>query len=244
MSAVTLGGYQLRLAGFDGPLDVLLRMIEERRLEITTLSLVEVTEGFVAHIDRLVDPPPMLLADFVGVAARLLVLKSRALIPQAPAEEADDELEDIALQLEQYRRMRVLSSTLKERDARALRSYARVAAPLRRFVNTTLALPVLDELRGIQARAAARPADQHLPQPFVVQVSIQEMIERIQRRLERQRGPLRFGEAVGSERGTLVAGFVAMLALWARRAIDLTQDGLFEDIVISQRRPHDAKAES
>ena len=68
-----LPGFQLHLAGFEGPLDVLLRLIEEHRLEITTLSLVAVTDGFVAYVSGLVDPPPALLAEFISVAARLLV---------------------------------------------------------------------------------------------------------------------------------------------------------------------------
>lgn len=237
-AAVGLSGYQLRLAGFDGPLDVLLSMIEERRLEITTLSLVEVTDGFVAYVSRLVEPSPALLADFIGVAARLLVLKSRALIPQTPSEQSEDEdVIDIAQQLEQYRRMRAVGMALRLREQQSLRSHGRTAAPLRRFVNTTLALPSLDELRAVYARVKSRPAESVTLRPAPVQVSIQEMIESILGRLQRQAEPLRFQDTVGRERAHIVAGFVALLALWSRRSIDLSQHGLFGEILIHEHGP-------
>jgi segregation and condensation protein A len=225
-----LPGFQLRLAGFEGPLDVLLRLIEEHRLEITTLSLVEVTDGFVTYVSGLVDPPPALLAEFISVAARLLVLKSRALIPQPPSESGDEDVVDMAQQLEQYRRMRAIGESLRARESRSVRSYGRSAAPLRRFVNTTLALPSLTDLQAVYARAATRVAILDLPRPAEAQISIQEMIERLQVRLRLRAAPLRFREAVGRERATLVAGFVALLALWAQRHVDLSQDGLFGEI--------------
>lgn len=243
-AAVSLSGYQLRLAGFDGPLDVLLSMIDERRLEITTLSLVDVTDGFVAYVAGLVDPSPVLLADFIGVAARLLVLKSRALIPQAPSEQSEDDDElDIAQQLEQYRRMRAVGLALRMRQQQSLRSHGRAAAPLRRFVNTRLALPSLDELRAVYARVTSRPAESAMPRPAPVQMSIQEMIERILRRLQRQVEPLRFQDTVGRERAHVVAGFVALLALWSRRSVDLSQHDLFGEILIHEHDPAARPAE-
>ena len=233
-SAPNLNSYQLQLAGFEGPLDVLLRLIEERKLEITTLSLAAVTDSFVTYIDQLVEPPEPLLAEFVGVAARLLVLKSRALIPQAPPEEIEEEFVDIARQLEAYRRVRAIGEDLRHRESAQLRSFSRAAPPLRRFVNTRIVVPDVAALRSRFTNVAARPTQPSLLVQANGYVSIQEMIERVQQRLFARRRTISFAEAVGdTEPSTIVAGFVAVLALWARRAVDLSQAGLFEEIRIA-----------
>jgi segregation and condensation protein A len=236
-NAPVLLDYQLQLVGFEGPLDVLLRLIEEHKLEITTLSLVAVTDSFVAYVDQLVEPPQALLAEFVGVAARMLVLKSRALIPQAPTEEVEEEFVDIARQLEAYRRVRAIGSELRHREAGQVRSFGRVSPPLRRFVNTRLVVPHVANLRSSFEHVIARPAQQPVLASINGHVSIQEMIERVQRRLFSRQRAISFAEAVGdTERGTIVAGFVAVLTLWARRAVELSQAGLFEEIHIGVRQ--------
>src|SRR5687767_5110665 len=72
-----------RVAGFEGPLAVLLRLIEREELDITAISLAQVADQFVAYIAAQPDSDPGLLAEFAAVASRLLVLKTRVLFPRA-----------------------------------------------------------------------------------------------------------------------------------------------------------------
>ncbi|MBX6342262.1 MAG: segregation/condensation protein A, partial [Thermomicrobiaceae bacterium] len=97
-----LAGCQLRLPTFEGPLDVLLRLIERNQLAITDVSLVAVTDQFLAYMASLADAPPELLAEFTAVAARLLALKSRSLLPAPPAPETEEADADLAEQLIAY----------------------------------------------------------------------------------------------------------------------------------------------
>src|SRR5258707_8482211 len=84
--------YTVHLPGFDGPLELLLHLIERNQLEITTISLVAVTDQFVAYLRTWDEPPLPRLAEFVAMAARLLLIKSRSLLPrQAQRDAADDE---------------------------------------------------------------------------------------------------------------------------------------------------------
>jgi len=92
----SLSGYQLRLPSFEGALDVLLALIERERLEISNLSLVLVTDGFLEYIGGMRNPPAALLAEFAGIAARLLVLKSRSLLPKPDVIEQETDVDDLA----------------------------------------------------------------------------------------------------------------------------------------------------
>ena len=75
-----------RVSGFEGPLAVLLRLIEREELDITAISLAQVADQFVAHIEAQADRDPGLLAEFAAVASRLLVLKTRVLFPRPPVQ--------------------------------------------------------------------------------------------------------------------------------------------------------------
>src|SRR5215472_15894197 len=88
--------YTIHLPGFDGPLDLLLHLIERNQLEITAISLVAVTDQFIAYLRTWDEPPLPRLAEFVVMAARLLLIKSRSLLPRmGKREETDDETDPL-----------------------------------------------------------------------------------------------------------------------------------------------------
>jgi segregation and condensation protein A len=232
-SPFALGAYQLRLPSFEGPLDVLLSLIERDQLEISNLSLMAVTDGFLQHIDALDNPPPGLLADFLGVAARLLVLKSRALLPGPEPEDIHDEVDDLAGQLREYQRMRQVAGDLGEAQAALWRSYVRLAPPPDRPTTVTLVVPPVATLGRLLLRAIARQPVEPEPVAMRQVVSVTEMAARLYATMMRSSRSRRFLDLVEpSDRDEIVAGFIAMLALWRRKQIDVRQDGLFADIVI------------
>ena len=88
--------YVVRLPAFEGPLDLLLYLIEKRQMEITTISLVAVTDQYLAYLQRWQDPaagaPPLAnMAAFISIAARLLFIKSQSLLPTTSKEEPGSE---------------------------------------------------------------------------------------------------------------------------------------------------------
>src|SRR5579875_2514394 len=124
--------YTVQLPGFNGPLDLLLHLIEKNQLEITTISLVAVTDQFIAYLRTWDEPPLPRLAEFVAMAARLLLIKSRSLLPrQAVREETDDEpdpledAENLRRHLIEYKVARDIAAALREREQRGLVSFAR-----------------------------------------------------------------------------------------------------------------------
>ncbi|MGH6912298.1 MAG: segregation and condensation protein A [Geminicoccales bacterium] len=235
-----LSGYQLQLAGFEGPLDVLLQLIERQRLEISELSLIAVTDGFLAYIERLDRPPPRLLAEFAGIAARLLVLKSRALLPRVSQTETDDEVDDLAGQLREYQRVKLLAAEMRRNEESGWRSYQPQHGSPDRIVNVQLVVPALDKMRATYLRALARqPAVPDIA-PIRPVLSIAEMARRIMSLAIRPGRRARFASVVsGASRHETVAAFVALLTLWSRREVSVEQTGLFGEIEFHAPRSGD-----
>lgn len=227
----TLANYQLRLPSFEGPLDVLLGLIERERLEISDLSLVAVTDGFLRYIAGLADAPPALLAEFAGIAGRLLVLKSRALLPRPDVVDAEPEVDDLAGQLREYRRAKQAAAAFREMERRGQRTFARTPLTDLPPPKIVLVPPPIGHLRRALLRSLARVRAEPEVAALRRVVTIGEMLDRLRRRLGRARHRTRFHEIVGStERDETVVGFIALLALWRRGEVDVQQDGVFTDI--------------
>jgi segregation and condensation protein A len=226
----SLAGYQLRLPSFEGPLDVLLSLIERERLDISELSLVAVTDGFLAYIDNLYNPPPVLLAEFAGIAARLLLLKSRSLLPRPEVSEPEPDIDDLAAQLREYQRIKHVAAALREKEQSGWRAFARPPAVISTPPKVVLVAPPLAHLRRALLRTLARAR----PEPEVAAlkriVSISEMIHRLRERLRVGRRS-RFHDLVGTlDRDETIAGFIALLALWRRGEVAVSQEALFGEI--------------
>src|SRR5437870_8054126 len=101
--------YVVHLEAFEGPLDLLLHLIERRQMEITTISLVAVTDQYLAYLQQWQEPGSMPLANmaaFISIAARLLFIKSQSLLPHASREEmtgGTGEWENAAVMAEELR---------------------------------------------------------------------------------------------------------------------------------------------
>jgi chromatin segregation and condensation protein Rec8/ScpA/Scc1 (kleisin family) len=113
--------YKFDLPSFNGPLDLLLHLIDRQELDITTLSLVAVTEQYLAQIERMKEDRVAQLIDFLVVAARLVQIKSRALLPQNPVVLEEEELEEdpaeaLLRQLRAYKQFKNAALWLGERE--------------------------------------------------------------------------------------------------------------------------------
>jgi segregation and condensation protein A len=133
MAQSVSSNYRIELPAFTGPLDLLLHLIDRNELDITAISLARVTEQYLAQVEQLKQNRVDDLIDFLVIGARLVLIKSRALLPQVPTmldeEEEEDPAEALARQLQQYKRFKSVANWLSEREALGLRTYLRVAPP-------------------------------------------------------------------------------------------------------------------
>jgi len=121
--------HTVKVDQFEGPLDLLLHLIEQEELDITAIALATVCEEYLAHLRAIERRSPEEVADFLLVAAKLLYLKSLALVPAA-AGEAEDDATGLAEQLRIYRAFLEVSRALEARYASGAMCYATERAPI------------------------------------------------------------------------------------------------------------------
>ena len=102
------------LSHFDGPLDLLLDLINRRTLDITTISLAAVAEQYLSEVSTLGESDLERLAGYLVIASRLLLIKSQALLPRATVEAPEEDVgADLVRQLEEYRRYKDVAGRLR-----------------------------------------------------------------------------------------------------------------------------------
>ncbi len=239
--------YQIHLPGYEGPLDLLLHLIEKRQMEITAISLVAVTDQFIEYLRTWADPPMAYLAGFVAMASRLLLIKSRSLLPRSPmpedeaaVAEAMEDAEAIRRNLLEYKLAKEIAAALRQRDAAGLRSFARQTPPQDVEATITLGPPKLlgstpgalatAFRRALQASQDREPAE--LPLPVV---TVAEKIAEIEARLAESADlPLADLLAGITRRIIIVVTFLAVLELWHQGRIGVRQDDLFDVIILTR----------
>ncbi len=183
--------YEIHIPQFEGPLDLLLQLIEKEEMDITEVSLAQVTDAFLAHVEAMRGRLELeVVADFLVVAARLLQIKSRVLLPRpspTPGAAYQDELEEDELvqQLRMYRQYKVAAQWLRERDQAGWRSYVRVARmPRPQSITLDLSEVTLEMLREA-AQQALYPSDGPRPEAALQRprISVTQQIALLRKRL-------------------------------------------------------------
>lgn len=243
-----LANYQLHLPGYEGPFDVLLRLIERNQLEITDVSLVAVTSQFLEHIAGMTEAPPAVIASFTTVGTRLAVLKSRSLLPRPETTDDDDGPSELTRQLLEYRLAKDASEFLNTRFVQDLRSYARVTpAPvdpeLRRASERLATYPVTTLVSALRRRLTVTPR----PPTFVPARKVVSLRETVGRMLELTglRRRVAFAEVVADYRSRteVATAFLGLLVLMRRRVIVAAQADLFGEIQLDRNADIDDAGE-
>lgn len=227
-----LHDYQLRLPTYEGPLDVLLRLIEHQQLPISDVSLMAVLDQFVAYIASRIDPAPGEIAEFAAIAGRLTLLKSRELLPRPAPDLEEDDPDDLVRQLEEYRAIKLAAATLAAVHGRA--GFGRGAAIV--HPPPTVA-PLSVQSPRVLARALQRWLSRVPAEPLPVATrhatTLREMISRVFALLDRGEDAsfTRFAASAISRQEQALA-FLALLTLIRRHAVEATQPVLFGDITV------------
>jgi len=109
---------QFQTGKFNGPLDLLLSLIEKEELDITEVSLAKIADEYIAYLKNSAKIDPEQVADFLVVAARLLYIKSKALLPYLATPEEDEEVQELERRLKMYREFQEASRHLEKRLAK------------------------------------------------------------------------------------------------------------------------------
>ena len=245
--------YVVHLPVFEGPLDLLLHLIEKRQMEITTISLVAVIDQYLSYIQQWQQPdsiPLSNLAAFISIAARLLYIKSQSLLPSVSKEEMTSEMENAAAMAEElrthlleYKLAKEIAGYLRVREESGLQTYGRsgllagIEAQLAWMPPTLLGLHV-DTLATAFQRLLELQAKEEANSGILIPSARIRVSERIAEIVEllRSHSSIHLSDMLENERSRIViiVTFLAVLELWKRERICVTQTTLFEPILLER----------
>ncbi len=245
----TLANYQLRLPAYEGPLDVLLRLIERSQLDIEDVSLVAVTGQFLDFVAGMDDAPPAVIANFAAVGARLTVLKSRSLLPRPAPDPDEPEQSDLTHQLREYRRIKDLALHLGTIHAQGNPAHGAgvngaIARPVFGRVSRLAQHDARQLVRALRRRLTVVPRPAELIRQRRV-VSLREVVDRVAGMVQFLRS-VRFSQVVEPyrTRTEVATAFLAILVLVRRGEVEAAQGDIFADIALGPGAAPDTQAAS
>ena len=227
--------FEVALEKYSGPLQLLLDLIQREELPITEVSLTQVTEGYLAYINEH-QVPTSELADFLVIASRLLLIKSRAILPQD--DEPEEDASTLALQLRLYKLFSDAADHLEESYNGAHQSFGRAKpteAPKKDFV-------IPEDVNVVSLQEAFSGLIKRLEPYFRLQQVTMERVISVQQRiaeihdaiLTRSRFYFHHILSRGATKEDVVVSFLALLELVKRQVIDVVQGDTFSDIEVTR----------
>jgi segregation and condensation protein A len=231
---VTAPAYTVRINAFEGPLDLLLHLVRTNELDIYHLPIAQITDQYVAYINMFEELSLDVAGEYLLMAASLMYMKSRLLLPRDDddEEQEDEEVADLVRQLAEYQRFREAGEVLRDRlllDRDVFRRSPTVPegeaedTPLRQLDMADL----FEALRRVLAKAAARRPHTVSREEFSVADAARAMVHRL-----KEATRLEFQELFPDEapRGLIIATFLGLLEMVKNGVIRAEQEGRFGPI--------------
>lgn len=231
------GDYQVNVPVFMGPLDLLLQLIEHAELEITSVSLAMVTDQYLNYIHKMGEVAADEISGFLVIAAKLIQIKSEALLPRPSITASSEEDPGLSLiqQLQVYKKFKEISFWLQDREDKGLRNYLRYA-PLPALESrleigdltaNNLKLAADEILQNIQDKQSLNSVIK------AAKITIRDKITLIVQKLKKGE-QLSFKKLIHQSTSKLevVVTFLALLELIKRFQVSAVQEELFSDIKV------------
>ena len=238
MSEIEELKYKVKIEQFEGPLDLLLSLIEKDELDITELSLSNVTEQYLEHLNQVEDLFPEELADFLVVATKLLLIKSKTLLPYLQQDE-EDEGESLEDQLKIYKQyldaMKKVEALIEQKNFIFPREQMKLSdldvkfSPPEEIKAKDLKKTFTELLKSLEPIV-------RLPSAALTKVlSLKEKIAQVQELIV-SKAQLSFHELLSEaeDRTEVIVTFLALLELIKQKVISVEQDDMFDDIAVKK----------
>ena len=232
----------MKLTAFEGPLDLLLHLIEREKVDIYDIPIVTVTEQYISYLRGMSEFDMEIASEFLVMAATLLQIKSRMLLPkevaQADEEEADPRTQLVEMLVE-YRRIKRAASVLADMKSQADRFWQRPPMFANLPGRTIAPCTVQDLLQALASMAApgGRQAAFIEPQAFSVQDKMADILQRLQKRPQ---GILLSDVFTSGQVGEKVAAFLGVLELLKLGLVAISQAQRFAPIYIFAKQGEEA----
>jgi segregation and condensation protein A len=231
---MTTASLHFKTPVYEGPLEILLELIEKRKLLINDISLAAVTDEYIARVNAMPELPVGETAEFIALASTLLLIKSRSLLPtlELSSEESRD-IKELEYRLALYQLIKESTRTITDqlRGPMLFEGNPPALEPL--FLPDASA--TLQSLRtAAQTLIEGFPSTLTLPKVAVKKImSLEEMIDKLAQRVtSAMRTSFREFTKGSKERGEVIVGFLALLELVKQGILKATQDDRFGDITL------------
>jgi segregation and condensation protein A len=231
--------YQVKLQQFEGPLPLLLELIEKEKLDITTVSLAQVADDFLAYVESGRDINLTNLSEFLLIASHLILIKSKALLPFFEfTKEEEEEIEDLEERLREYRRFKEVARWIGGEWLKQNISFAKKESDITP-VQTKMPDVGKDDLYAmIKSVIEENEEDQKelAEEVWEEVVSLEEKITELRNNIVK-RTKISFNETVKDAKNKVevVVSFLAILEMLKQKFIIVKQEGAFEDILIEKK---------
>lgn len=230
--------YKIKTEKFEGPMDLLLQLIENQKLEITEISLVSVTDQYLEYLKNLQTANHLEIAEFLVVASRLILLKSRALLPFFKlTEDEEEDIHDLRKRLEEYKKFKEFGRQIQLLFKKRNFEFSREPY----LGQTAIFYPpknISAEMLGkfFQTIVERLPKKEILEEEKITKtISLEEVIadlvQKIEERVERA-----FSEIIASRQSKIevIVSFLAILELTKRQLIKTRQETTFGEIIFAK----------
>ena len=230
--------YNIKIQDFEGPLDLLMHLIEKDKVDIYDIPIVDIAEQYITYLNAMKEFDMDVASDFLVMAATLLQIKSRMLLPKPPVEseeEQEDPRQMLVDMLVEYRKIRIQAKMLTESLATALGYHQRKPMQfpdIRKKIKPLTFEDLLESLNGLLTRQDHEPALIER-QRFNVQDKMNKIIDL----LEKNNHSLEFSALITNNvsRSEIIASFLAILELMRLNRITIRQTRPFSTIFIFLR---------
>lgn len=229
--------YRVKIDKFEGPMELLLELIEKEKLNVTELSLSKVADQYLDYIKDNQNIRLEHLSEFLSVASRLILIKSRTLLPTLKfSDEEEEEIKDLARQLEEYKKFKEASVKIGKIAGERKICYSRESfGGIRSVFYPPDSFNIFDFKKHFISVLAEIPLIEKLQEEIITEVVTLE--ERIGELEEKLRGKIEtsFSELVASasEKVEIIVSFLAMLEMIKQRLVAVEQGELFSEIRLS-----------
>jgi len=228
--------YQSREKIFEGPLDLLLDLIEKEKLDVTDVSLAQVADQFLKYLENSESVSPEYLADFLLVAGKLILIKSKAILPILELEkEEEEDIEELKARLKEYQKFKEIAKELIKMESRKKMFFSRQSySGMKTIFCPPKKLSILDLQNIFESVLDKLPKVEILAKETIKKIiSIKDKIEYLKKSLL-ERINLTFQSAIvdRKDRVEIVVTFLAMLELVRNNVVVVEQEKMFGEIKI------------
>ncbi len=227
--------FRIKAGEFEGPLDLLLELVEKRKLHISDVSLSQVADEFIEYTKGFEDFPIGDSADFLLIASTLLLIKSKSLLPNLElTQEEEQSIDKLEERLELYKKYKDISQKIQKifgsflYFAEESKNRKIFFAPTSEITSENLKDSLLQVLNNI-------PKEVKLDKVTVAKViSLEEVMDNLSKRIEEglRTSFKSFAKMGQTEKVNVIVSFLAMLELVKRGSLRVSQENHFDDITM------------